>query len=95
MGLIEYNFGGIEGGAGELQAAVQRTLGLLEEGQGSLARLQSAWIGEGSMSYQAVQQRWDNNSMEINQALQSLGHAVSNAGQNMGTAENGVIGTFT
>lgn len=92
---IEYNFGGIEGGAGELMGAVQRTLGLLEEGQGSLARLQGAWIGGGSMSYQAVQQRWDNNSMELNQALQSLGQAVSNSGQNMGTTENGVIGTFT
>ncbi|MCH9669795.1 MAG: WXG100 family type VII secretion target [Actinomycetia bacterium] len=95
MGQIEYNFAGIESGAGELQSAVVRTLGLLEEGKGSLARLQGAWIGDGSMSYQAVQQRWDNNSAELNQALQSLGHAVSNSGSTMGTTENGVVGTFT
>lgn len=95
MGQIDYNFAGIESGASELQAAVARTLALLDEGQGSLARLQSAWVGDGSMSYQAVQQRWDMNSAELNQALQSLGHAVSNSGASMGTTENGVIGTFT
>lgn len=95
MGLIEYNFAGIESSAGELQSAVARTLGLLEEGQGSLARLQGAWVGDGSMSYQAVQQRWDTNSAELNQALQSLGQAVSNSGSSMGATENGVIGTFT
>ena len=62
MGQINYEFGAIEAGAGEIHAAVGRTAGLLDEGQGSLARLQSAWVGDGSMSYQAVQQRWDANS---------------------------------
>ena len=70
MGLVEYNFGGIEGGAQELQAAVAKTLGLLEEGQAALGRLQAAWQGEGSMSWQSVQTRWDSNSNEINEALQ-------------------------
>lgn len=95
MGQINYEFGAIEAGAGEIHGAVSRTLGLLDEGQGSLSRLQSAWVGDGSMSYQAVQQRWDSNSQELNQALQSLAHAISNAGSTMGTTENGVIGTFT
>ena len=88
-------FGAIEAGAGEIHAAVGRTAGLLDEGQGSLARLQSAWVGDGSMSYQAVQQRWDANSNELNMALQSLAQAISNAGSTMGTTEAGVIGTFS
>ena len=88
MGQINYEFGAIEAGVG-------RTNGLLDEGQGSLARLQGAWVGDGSMSYQAVQQRWDANSAELNLALQQLAQAVSNAGSTMGTTENGVIGTFT
>ena len=47
------------------------------------------------MSYQAVQQRWDANSNELNMALQSLAQAISNAGSTMGTTEAGVIGTFS
>lgn len=94
MGLVEYNFGGIEGGAQELQAAVAKTLGLLEEGQAALGRLQAAWQGEGSMSWQSVQTRWDSNSNEINEALKSLGIAVSNAGQTMGHTEQGVVSSF-
>ena len=95
MGQINYEFGAIEAGAGEIHAAVGRTAGLLDEGQGSLARLQSAWVGDGSMSYQAVQQRWDANSTELNMALQNLAQAISNAGSTMGTTEAGVIGTFS
>ncbi len=95
MGQINYEFGAIEAGAGEIHAAVGRTAGLLDEGQGSLARLQSAWVGDGSMSYQAVQQRWDANSTELNLALQNLAQAISNAGSTMGSTEAGVIGTFS
>lgn len=95
MGQINYEFGAIEAGAGEIHGAVGRTAGLLDEGQGSLARLQGAWVGDGSMSYQAVQQRWDSNSTELNLALQNLAQAVSNAGSTMGSTEAGVIGTFT
>jgi len=95
VGQINYEFGAIEAGAGEIHAAVGRTNGLLDEGQGSLARLQGAWVGDGSMSYQAVQQRWDANSAELNLALQQLAQAVSNAGTTMGGTENAVIGTFT
>jgi early secretory antigenic target protein ESAT-6 len=95
VGQINYDFAGIETAAGELHAAVARTLGLLDEGKGSLARLQAAWIGDGSDSYQAVQMRWDNNSAELNAALQSLGQAVSNAGGTMGSTEGGVVGMFT
>jgi early secretory antigenic target protein ESAT-6 len=95
VGQINYEFGAIEAGAGEIQAAAGRTSGLLDEGQGSLARLQGAWVGDGSSSYQAVQQRWDNNSAELNMALQQLSQAISNAGTTMGGTEQGVVGTFS
>ncbi len=95
MGLINYNFGAIEAASAEVHGAVGRTAGLLDEGQGSLARLQGAWEGTGSMAYQSVQQRWDSNSQELNLALQNLGQAVSNAGSTMGTAERGVEGSFS
>jgi early secretory antigenic target protein ESAT-6 len=94
MGQIDYNFGAIEAGAGEIDAAVGRTAGLLDEGKGSLARLQGAWQGEGSDSYQATQMRWDNNSAELNAALQSLAHAIRNAGTTMGSTEQNVTGMF-
>jgi 6 kDa early secretory antigenic target len=95
MGQIDYNFPAIEAGAGEIDAAVGRTAGLLEDGKGSLSRLQGAWQGEGSESYQATQMRWDNNSAELNAALQSLAHAIREAGTTMGTAEGSVTGMFT
>ena len=89
-----WNFAGIEGGASEIQGAVGTTAGLLDEGKGSLATLSSAWGGSGSEAYQAVQTRWDNTAMELNNALQSLGHAVSQAGGDMQSIEHGVTGSF-
>lgn len=90
-----WNFGGIEGGAADIQGAVGTTHGLLDEGKGSLAKLAAIWGGGGSEAYQAVQQRWDNTSNELNQSLQSLSHAISEAGQNMAQTESGVTGMFS
>jgi len=89
-----WNFGGIEGGASDIQGAVSTTHGLLDEGKGSLAKLAAVWGGGGSEAYQAVQQRWDNTSNELNSALQNLAHAISEAGQNMSQTEQGVTGMF-
>jgi early secretory antigenic target protein ESAT-6 len=38
--------------------------------------------------------RWDTNSAELNAALQSLAHAVSEAGTTMAQTEAGVTGMF-
>ena len=64
-----WNFAGIEGGAGEIGAAVQQTDNLLDEGKQSLAALAAAWGGTGSEAYQAVQMRWDTTAAELNAAL--------------------------
>ncbi len=64
-----WNFAGIEGGAGEIGSAVQRTDSLLDEGKSSLMALAAVWGGSGSEAYQAVQQRWDTTSAELNAAL--------------------------
>ncbi|MEH3139496.1 MAG: WXG100 family type VII secretion target [Mycobacterium kyogaense] len=93
-GPITYNFAGIENDAADVHGAVGRVNGLLSEGQSALNSLQAAWVGTGSDSYQAVQQRWNQNSEELNQALQNLGHAVANAGHDMGSTEKGVESTF-
>ncbi|GBE64022.1 MULTISPECIES: WXG100 family type VII secretion target [Mycobacterium] len=89
-----WNFAGIEGGASDIQGAVQTTHGLLDEGKGSLASLAAVWGGSGSEAYQAVQQRWDNTAMELNTALQNLAQTISEAGQTMGQTEAGVTGMF-
>jgi early secretory antigenic target protein ESAT-6 len=90
----KWDFAGIDGSAGDLHGAVNTTQGLLDEGKASLAKLASIWGGSGSEAYQAVQQRWDNTAMELNNALQSLGHAVSQAGGDMQSIEHGVTGSF-
>ncbi len=89
-----WNFAGIEGGSSEIQGAVATTAGLLDEGKGSLAALASVWGGSGSESYQAVQQRWDSTSNELNSALQNLAHTISEAGSTMQQTESGVTGMF-
>lgn len=89
-----WNFAGIEGGAGDIQGAVQTTQGLLDEGKSSLASLAAVWGGSGSESYQAVQMRWDNTAAELNSALQNLAQTISEAGQTMGQTEAGVTGMF-
>ena len=90
----DWDFGGIEGGAGEIRGAVGVTQGLLDEGKASLASLASVWGGSGSEAYQAVQMRWDSTSAELNAALQNLAQTISEAGQSMQQTENGVTGMF-
>jgi early secretory antigenic target protein ESAT-6 len=89
-----WQFAGIEGGAQEINQAVVRTDGLLDEGKASLGALASVWGGSGSESYQAVQARWDSTSAELNAALQNLAQTISESGQNMSQVENGVTGMF-
>jgi 6 kDa early secretory antigenic target len=90
----KWDFGAIEGGAGEIGGAVARVGTLLEEGNASLAALQSVWGGGGSEAYLAVQTRWDNASLELNTALQQLGHAISEAGITMAGTEAAVTARF-
>ncbi|MDT5080060.1 MAG: 6 kDa early secretory antigenic target [Mycobacterium sp.] len=89
-----WNFAGIEGGSSEIQGSVATTAGLLDEGKGSLASLGAVWGGSGSEAYQAVQQRWDSTSNELNQALQNLAQTISESGSTMSQTEAGVTGMF-
>jgi early secretory antigenic target protein ESAT-6 len=93
-GEMIYNFGGIAGGAGELDGAVAQTAGLLEEGRGSLTRLAGQWESTASMSWQEAQNRWDANSNELNQALQSLALAVRDSGEYMSHVNTGIANSF-
>ena len=89
-----WNFAGIKGGSSEIQSSVSTTHGLLDEGKSSLGNLAAVWGGSGSEAYQAVQQRWDNTSAELNSALQNLAQTISEAGSNMQSTESGVQGMF-
>lgn len=95
MSEMSYNFAGIESGAGQIAGAVNTTQGLLDQGKQSLAKLAQAWGGSGSEAYQAVQQKWDTASHELNDALQALSQRISEAGQTMQQTESGVTGMFT
>jgi 6 kDa early secretory antigenic target len=89
-----WNFGAIEGGAGEIGGAVARVEALLDEGKASLAALQSVWGGGGSEAYLAVQTRWDSASLELNTALKQLGLTISEAGTTMAQTEAAVTARF-
>jgi len=89
-----WNFAGIEGGSSEIQGAVSTTQGLLDEGKGSLGALAAVWGGSSSEAYQAVQQRWDGTSAELNSALQNLAQTISEASSSMQGTESAVTGMF-
>ncbi|WP_285030230.1 WXG100 family type VII secretion target [Mycolicibacterium sp. lyk4-40-TYG-92] len=84
------NHGHVDALAGQ-KAAID---GLLDEGKASLAKLASVWGGSGSEAYQAVQQRWDNTALELNNALLSLAHAIGSSNEDMAGVESGVTGSF-
>ena len=81
--------------ARERIAALDQLARLLAEGHGALTRLQAVWTGDGQMAYDAVQNRWNQNSEELNLALQSLSEALSRSGGDMFGADQGVAGQFT
>jgi early secretory antigenic target protein ESAT-6 len=90
-----WNFAGIEAGVSDLQGSAATTAGLLDEGKGSLAALSAAWGGSGSEAYQSVQMRWDEASLELNNALQNLASTCAEAGSSMQTTEHHAEGLFT
>ncbi|KAA1252121.1 WXG100 family type VII secretion target [Mycobacterium simiae] len=94
MSEMHYNFPAIEAGASEIHSEVLTTRRLLRDGKHSLATLAAAWGGSASESYQAVQQRWDATSGELNAALQSLSQAISESGQAMQRTEKALAGMF-
>lgn len=93
-GEMTYNFSGITADAGELHGVVGRINGLLTEGESALTRLQSSWEGDANLSYAEAQTRWNQNSTELNLALQSLGQAVEQCGGDMGQCEVAGVNRF-
>ncbi|KUI05380.1 MULTISPECIES: WXG100 family type VII secretion target [Mycobacterium] len=80
-----YNYAAIDGSSAEINTAVGRTEGLLEEGKASLTALAGVWGGTSSEAYQAVQMRWDTASAELNAALRQLAATIQEAGGSGGT----------
>jgi early secretory antigenic target protein ESAT-6 len=94
MSAQVWNFPAIKAAVGELQASAATTAGLLDEGKGSLATLAAAWGGQGSDAYQAVQTRWDEASLELNNALQNLAVTCETAADEMFRADQTNAGSF-
>lgn len=89
-----WNFAGIDAGASSIEQAVRQTSGALDRGKQALNNLAAAWGGSGSEAYQAVQQRWDGASLELNESLQSLAKRITEAGQAMKMTESRVTAMF-
>ncbi|MHA7652233.1 WXG100 family type VII secretion target [Mycobacterium sp. ML4] len=89
-----WNFGSIDAGASSIQGAVKQAAGLLDRGKQALNELSAAWGGSGSEAYQAVQQRWDGASQELNDSLESLAQRISEASQAMLLTESRVTAMF-
>lgn len=90
-----WNFGAIQAGASSIQGAVGRVHALLDEGQGSLAKLGEAWGGSGQEAYHQTQTQWDKQSKELNDSLSALSQRIEEASHSMSQTESGVTGMFS
>lgn len=82
-----WNFAGISQGAQGVQGSVVATRGLLEDGEAALKLLAEVWGGSSSTAYQAVQNKWNMLSNELNSALEDLARKIEEAGGTMGATE--------
>lgn len=82
-----WNFAAIASGAMDVQGSVVATRGLLEDGEAALKMLAEVWGGSTSESYQAVQNKWNSLSNELNLALEDLARKIDEAGLTMGHTE--------
>ncbi|KLO25526.1 WXG100 family type VII secretion target [Mycobacterium haemophilum] len=89
-----WNFPAMQAAVADLQGSHTRIKGLLDECQGALATLQSSWQGSGNESYAAVQQRFNQNTENMNSALNDLSQAIGHSAEAMQQTETGVAGMF-
>src|SRR5262249_47652191 len=52
-----------------------------------LAPLQSAWVGQGGLSFRGVRERMDNDIARLNAALRSIAEAVATAGRDYSVSD--------
>jgi WXG100 family type VII secretion target len=52
-----------------------------------LAPLQSAWVGQGGLSFQGVKQRIDDDIARLNAALRSIAEAVATSGRDYAVSD--------
>lgn len=90
-----WNFSSLQGVVADLQGSSCRIGELLDQCQESLATLQSSWHGSGNESYSMVQQRFNQNTTDINHALGDLVQAISNSADSMQHTEQGVMSMFS
>lgn len=85
---ITYPFGMIASGSGDIIGSAGRLEGLIDDMTSTVQnRLQAAWQGGASGSYQQMQQRWNNAATDVRTALLQLGQAFGDAGTGMQGAD--------
>ena len=89
-----WNFVALQGAVSELHGCHAQINALNDESKEALATLQSAWAGHGNESYAAVQQRFNQNTENMNNALNDLSRAIGDSGEAMQQTESGVAGLF-
>jgi WXG100 family type VII secretion target len=78
----------IASGSGDIISSAGRLEGLLDDMTSQVQnRLQAAWHGGASGSYQVMQQRWNSAAADVRSALLQLGQAFGDAGTGMQGAD--------
>lgn len=93
-GRLAVNFGGMDGLAGEIQAAVTTLRGRLDRLEQELAPLKGDWTGEASAAYQQAKAKWDQAINDLNATLQQTGAAVTDSSADYRRVENANRASF-
>lgn len=81
------NFGGLDAGASNFQAAQATLRGELDDLESSLQAKLSEWDGDARSMYAKCKSDWDNAALDMAHVIQKLGLAINTANENYQAAE--------
>ena len=92
---LNYQFGGLETGAGAIATSVKQLLEKQNELQSAVRGLQLDWDSESArQSWDAKQRQWDAAELAAREALDAFGRAVHQSGVDMRATDHMLANKF-
>lgn len=94
MDQIGADFGRLGATQSHIVTTSSQVNGQLADLKSYLAPLVATWEGEASVSYQALQQKWDRASEDVNLVLQRVGSALAETNSDFQSTEKANAARF-
>jgi ESAT-6 family protein len=89
-GEIKVSFAAVEEAGSNIQSTFNKMTQELDDLKSKLAPLDAAYNGAAKEAWYSVQKDWNSSQDELNQVLNSIGTAVSQAARDYSDTEHGV-----